>query len=484
MLGSLTFMSSGAGLGRPVAVYARISADRSGEGLGVARQIEDCLRLVAERGWVVFDTYVDNDVSAFTGSRGRPEFARMLSDIEAGRVGAVVVYHQDRLTRRPGEFEQFVEACQRNGVDHLVTVTSDISFGNDNGMLVARITAAVAANESARKRARILRKIEQNVAAGKPNGGAARPFGYEDDKITIRDSEAGVIRILVNRFIQGESLRSLVAWLQEEGVPTSGSAEVWRTTSLRNVLVSGRIAGLREHHGQVVGDAAWEAIITREQHDRVLAVFASRKRTGRRTPQRYLLSGLLRCGKCDGRLFSAARRTPQGKVERRYVCQSGPDHGGCGQLTISAVPVEEWLTQAALYRLDTADVIAGLEGRRETDAKHADAAAVLEAAQRRLTDIAEMFAAGDITKAEYLAARPVAEAKAADAARVVESFATANTLDSLVGNGSVLRERWDTYSLDRQHAIIRAILPSATVAAGSPGRGNFNPDRIHPHWAV
>lgn len=477
-------MSNVVGLGRPVAVYARISADKTGEGLGVARQVEDCMRLVADRGWVVFDTYVDNDVSAFTGGKARPEFARMLADIEAGRIGAVVVYHQDRLTRRPGEFEQFVEACQRNGVDQLVTVTSDISFGNDNGMLIARITAAVAANESARKRARILRKIEQNVAAGKPNGGANRPFGYEDDKVTVRESEAQVIRAVVDRFIQGESLRSLVSWLQAEGVTTAGRAEEWRTTSLRNVLMSGRIAGLREHRGIVVGEAMWEPIITREQRERVLAVFASRKRTGRRTPQRYLLTGLLRCGKCEGRLFSAARKTPSGAVERRYVCQSGPDHRGCGKLTISAVPVETWLTEAALYRLDTPEVVATLEGRQETDAKHADAVASLEAAQRRLTDVAEMFAAGDITKAEYLAARPVAEAKAAEAARVLEALASKDTLGSLVGNGTILRERWDTYSLDRQHAIVRAILPSATIAPGSPGRGNFDPERVQPHWAA
>ncbi|WP_350352821.1 recombinase family protein [Microbacterium sp. A8/3-1] len=469
---------------RPVAVYARISADRSGEGLGVARQVEDCMRLVAERGWVVFDTYVDNDISAFTGGRERPEFSRMIADIEAGRVGAVVVYHQDRLTRRPGEFERFVEVCQRHGVDQLVTVTSDISFGNDNGMLVARITAAVAANESARKRARILRKVEQNVAAGKPNGGAARPFGYEDDKVTVRETEAQIIRTVADRFIQGEPLRSLVAWLNEEGIPTSGRADTWRTTTLRTLLMAGRIAGLRDHHGEVAGEAAWDPIISREVRERILAVFASRKRAGRRAPQRYLLSGLLRCGKCEGRLFSAARKTPAGGVERRYVCQSGPDHGGCGKLTVSAVPVESWITEAALYRLDTPEVAVALEGRGVTDARHADAVAALGAAQRRLTDVAEMFAAGDISKAEYLAARPIAEAKAAEAGRVLESLATRDTLDSLVGQGTLIRDRWDTYSLDRQHAIVRAILPSATIAPGTRGRGNFDPDRVQPHWAA
>ena len=111
-----------------------------------------------------------------------------------------------------------------------------------------------------------------------------------------------------------------------------------------------------------------------------------------------------------------------------------------GWATISAVPVKTWLTEATLYRLDTPEVVATLEGRQETDAKHADAVASLEAAQRRLMDVAEMFAAGEITKAEYLAARPVAEAKAAEAARVLEALASKDTLGSLVGNGTILRE--------------------------------------------
>ena len=37
------------------AVYLRQSLDRTGEGLAVARQREDCLRLCAERGWQLSD---------------------------------------------------------------------------------------------------------------------------------------------------------------------------------------------------------------------------------------------------------------------------------------------------------------------------------------------------------------------------------------------------------------------------------------------
>jgi DNA invertase Pin-like site-specific DNA recombinase len=72
------------------AIYARISDDREGLALGVSRQVEDCRRLAAKRGWSVVEAYVDNDVSAWRG-RARPEYRRMLEDVKAGTVDAVVV---------------------------------------------------------------------------------------------------------------------------------------------------------------------------------------------------------------------------------------------------------------------------------------------------------------------------------------------------------------------------------------------------------
>lgn len=468
-------------LSRPVALYARISSDQSGEGLGVARQLEDCRRLAADRGWEVFAEYVDNDISAFK-DKPRPGFERMLADIKAGLVGAVVAYHQDRLTRRPIEFEQFAEVCQAHGVDQLVTVTSDIGFGNDNGMLIARLTAAVAANESARKSARIRRKVQQNVELGIPNGGAQRPFGYERDKMTVRESEAEIIRVLADRFVQGESLRALVVWMNEQQIPTTAKAEAWRTGALRQILASGRIAGLREHHGEVAGKAAWAPIISIEKREQILQSFASRARTGRRAPRRYLLSGMLRCGKCGGVLFSAARKTHQGRDERRYVCVSGPDHRGCGSITITALPVEAWLTEACLYRLDTPDAAAVLAGRHEVDVNRAELASQLDRAAARLAELAQMFANEEITKAEYLAARPVAEKRANDAAHRLGDLAGQDSLEALIGQGAVLKDQWETLTLDRQHAIISAVLSSASIGPGAPGRTKFSPDRITPDW--
>jgi site-specific DNA recombinase len=73
-----------------VAIYARISSDRDGDRLGVARQLKDCERLAAEKGWLVADRYVDDDASAW-GRRPRPEYERLLADIRAGLIDGLVV---------------------------------------------------------------------------------------------------------------------------------------------------------------------------------------------------------------------------------------------------------------------------------------------------------------------------------------------------------------------------------------------------------
>ena len=49
------------------AIYARISSDVEGSGMGVARQVEDCQRRAKELGWTVAEVYQDNDFSAYSG---------------------------------------------------------------------------------------------------------------------------------------------------------------------------------------------------------------------------------------------------------------------------------------------------------------------------------------------------------------------------------------------------------------------------------
>jgi len=461
---------------RSAAVYARISSDQDGTALGVGRQLDDCRRLADDLGWVVTEEYVDNDLSAW-GAKRRPEYKRMLEDLAEGRRDGVLVYHQDRLTRRPAVLEHFVDVLTKAGAGLQFVSGAQVDVASGDGRFVLRVLGAVAANESASKSRRVRRKLDEVAAAGRPHGGSQRPFGFEDDRITHRPDEAAVIRQLADRFLAGESLRSLAVWLDDQGVKTVNGGP-WRTPTLGGLLASPRNAGLRQHRGEVIADAVWDPIISPETRERILARQLDRKVTGRRSPRCYLLTGLLRCGRCDNKLYSAARATT-----RRYVCSSGPDHGGCGRLTIVADPLEDLIARAVLHRLDSPDLAAALDGRTNTDAAGAGGADAIAQDHAQLEELAAVYAAKQITMREWLAARKAIEARIEQAQRRLARTTRTDALVGLPGTGARLSGSWSELNLTRQAAIVAAVMDRAVILPGTGARG-FDPDRVKPIWRV
>lgn len=436
----------------------------------------DCRALCEREGWPIGAEYVDNDISAYSGKR-RPAFERMLEDLAERRRDGVVVYHQDRLTRRPAELERFLDvlAVARVGVVRFVSGPA-VDATNGDGLLVLRIIGAVAAGESDTKSRRVKRKMAEIAASGRPHGTGNRPFGYERDGITMREDEAAVIRHLAARYLAGDSTRSMATWLDEHAVRTV-HGEPWRTPTLRAMLSSGRIAGLREHNGEVVATAVWPAIITVAQHERLRARFAEKAVTGRRTPRRYLLSGLLRCGRCGNKLFSSSRVN-----SRRYVCKAGPDHHGCGRLTVVAEPLETLLTEAVLLRLDTPELAHALAGQYAEDHTATVQADSLDEDRAMLDELATVYAAKAITMNEWLTARKDIEIRMLD---TQARLARTSRSDSLVGflGGAGLRERWAAQNLQRQHAILKAVIDHVRIDPKQlAATHSLDPGRVHVTW--
>lgn len=459
------------------AIYTRISSDQQGTGLGVLRQAEDCRKLAADLGWTVAEEYEDNDFSASTG-KPRPAYLRMLADINAGLIDGVLVYHLDRLTRRPKELEEFLEVIDSARLRDVRFVSGLSGIGDGDGLMAIRIMAAVGANETATKSRRMTRSHRQKAEAGRPHKQGTRPFGFEDDEVTHRPVEVAVIREAVARLLAGESVRSITASLDADGVPTVKGAP-WRTPTLRRVLTNPRVAGLREYRGEVIGDAIWDPIIDAATFEQVRQVFAAKKVSGRRAARRYLLSGMLRCGQCGTRLYSSARRD-----RRRYVCMSGPDHGGCGRLTVVAAPVEELISDAVLYRLDSAELADALSGRASQDVRAAALAEQLDTDQRLLDDLMAMVAARQLPVRDLRTAREPIEARMHTARRQLAEATQTSAMSAWIGQGDALRGSWSELNLDRQVAIVRAVLDHAVIGPGTPGSRSLDPARVQPKWLL
>ena len=208
-----------------------------------------------------------------------------------------------------------IDLHDKHGVQ-LATVTGEIDLSTPTGRLVARTLGAAARHESEHKSERMRRARLQAAEQGRPHPSGQRGYGYAGDRVTIIDQEAAVIREAATRILAGESQGSVAADLNARGIPTA-TGKQWRRNTLRDVLVSARISGRREYHGEIMHDPSWPAIITAEQSDRLRALLA-RPDGQPRKRRTYLYSGLLVCGR-DG----CGRRCRAGRTRRgRRYCAS------------------------------------------------------------------------------------------------------------------------------------------------------------------
>ena len=467
------------GLRTSVAVYARISQDRDGEGLGVKRQLGDCRADAARRGWTVAEEYVDDDISAYSGKL-RPAYERMLADIEEGRRDAVMVWHMDRLHRQPIELERFAQVCAQAGVTEVKTLHGDMDLGTGDGLLLARLLSAVAANESDAKSRRGKSKMRELAEAGKPHGGGTRPFGFQPhDRATHEPTEAQAIREATARLLAGESLTSVAAWMADSDVRTV-RGKVWRTTTLRGLLLSPRIYGQRVHQGKAIRAGVWEPIISPEDGERLRLLLTDPARRTNRTARRYLLSGLCRCGLCGTKMYSVPRFETA-----RYLCRSGHDFGGCGRMAITAAPLEAWITEAVLQRLDSAEMAGALEGQAHDDEQATALHEQVQVDTSRLAELAVMWADGELDQAQWRAARSRLDQRLAGNRATLARLQGTTVVDQWVGNGSELRQRWDGLNLGRQTAIVRAVIDHLVIRpATQKGRKTLDPARVEPVWRL
>lgn len=458
------------------AIYARISDDREGERLGVKRQLADCRAHADRLGWNHREEYVDNDLSAHKRLR-RPEYQRMLADIASGTITAVIVYDTDRLHRQPRELEEFLDVCEDVGVTDLATVGGDIDLATADGRLMARIKGAVAAKESDDKSRRIKRKALELARGGKVSGGGTRPYGFESDRKTIRTDEAAVIRDAAERVLSGETVRSICVDLNDRGVGTV-TGRKWSPQVMTRLLKSGRISGQREHHGEIAADAEWGAIIDKRDGARLRAILSdpARRKNGR--ARRYLLAGMLRCGRCGEALVSR----PRDDGRRRYVCARGPGSNGCGKMAIVADELEELIAEMVIFRLEGPELgraIAAAEDRSE----EADHQRDLDAAVEQLEELATAYGEKQIGLAEWMAARAPIEARMAKAQDALARVTGTSAVTPLIEAGD-LRTTWNEMPLSRKRAVLSALVEHVVINPAVRGRNRFDPDRVDPVWRI
>jgi site-specific DNA recombinase len=468
---------------RPIGIYVRLSEARPGEKhVSLKTQEDDGRAFASRKGWKVARVYHEAGRSAWKDGRARPAFDRMLTDLEAGELGGIVAWKQDRLGRRVAEVSSLLDRARQ--LDAVVaTVVDSLDTSSASGRMAAQVIAAAAELESANTSTRVRRAIQARAERGDAHGGP-RPYGYrrESGTLVVDESEAAVIRECASRLLSGDGVGLILRDLGDRGVPTS-TGKRWTRRSLVNTLTSARIAGLRTYDGREV-PGSWEPIVDREMHDALVHTLTpTNGRTS--TPRSYFLSGgILVCGRCGvrmkGRSWAADGR--RGRIQ--YACASTTEHRGCGGVAIAAPPLEDFIASLVIARLSSKAF------RKRLEASASDPG--IEKLYRRrgrldsvADDLASAFGAGELDRRSYKVAseRNEIERKVVERELRARVGERSSVLSGAPSTEIALTSWWQSASVGQRHALTAAVIDQVTVGPAIRGRRSFDPDRLEFGWA-
>jgi hypothetical protein len=169
-------------------------------------------------------------------------------------VDVVYCWKWDRFIREPLDLEYLIPRFDKAGV-RFAEADGIIDLGTDSGRLAARILVAVAKAEQERKSERQKLANETAAVAGKRRLGTPRPFGYDEDRVTAHPADGPAVAEACALLLGGGTLSAIMRGWSAAGLrPAQSKAGRWTRSSIREILLNPRNAGLSVYHGEIVGD--------------------------------------------------------------------------------------------------------------------------------------------------------------------------------------------------------------------------------------
>lgn len=437
-------------------IYLRQSEDKTGERAAVERQLAECRDFCDAKGWTVSAVLQDNDISATSGAV-RPAFEVLLSS----RPDRIVVWHIDRLVRVTRDLERVIEL----GVAVHAVKSGHIDLSTPAGRAVARTVTAWAAYEGEAKSDRQRSANRQRAQRGTVLW-SRRPFGFDRDGHDIRivKSEAAEIRKAAKAVLAGATLASVARDLNRRGVTTSTGGK-WTVIGVKRVLLSPRTAGRVFYKGDDMGATGHKAILDAATADRLAAkLLDPRRRTAPSVTTKHLLSGIVRCGRCGGRMFA----TPDMQGAMRYICR------GCraGRML---KPVDQVVLGVLRERLSRPDALALFLPEVDLDAMRKRATELRD----RRDGLAAMLAEGLLSRDAVREQAGRLTAELGDVERQIEGASLSGPVARVLTSGDVDKALASLPLLDLRE-VIKTLM---TVHIEPVGKGyRFRPEHVRIEW--
>ncbi|TLQ05434.1 recombinase family protein [Pediococcus stilesii] len=311
---------------RNVGIYVRVSTTNQVEdGYSISEQTDKLRKFCDVKDWNVYKVYTDG---GFSGSNiKRPGIELLIDDVKNHNINTVLVYKLDRLSRSQKDTLFMIEDIFNKNDCAFISLNENFDTSTAFGKAMVGILSVFAQLE----REQITQRMQMGRVGRARNGlfnGSQVPMGYKyiDSRLIVDELTAPIIKDIYNKYLDGWSLNKLLVYLNENG--HLGRELPWNFHVLRYVLTN------RTYIGMVGYAKQWyqgqhKPIISIDKFNNVQKMLGERalknsNYTNNPRPFRskYLLSGLLRCGKCGSNFdMGISKNSKTGKViNRLYRC--------------------------------------------------------------------------------------------------------------------------------------------------------------------
>lgn len=370
--------------GKRVAIYARYSTTNQRE-TSLEDQVRRANEYAARFSGTIDDALVFRDAARSGATLHRPEFQKLMTAVEDGRVDMILTEDVSRLSRDMADAAHIYKRLAFREVA-LIGIADGLDTRQQGAKILFSMRAMAAELYLDDLKYKTRRGLEGRMMKGLSTGG--RLLGYrttpildgrgeiDGATIEIHDGERKIVERIFREYAAGHSLLSVARRLNVDDVPVlrphrKNRKRGWVCSTvraiLRNAAYIGKWTYMRREwrrdpesgqrryktrtegvivqdrpHLRIIDDALWNAVQSRISAVRAKYAGSSSAPKGRAVAgriTRYAFSGLLACGCCDTPMVICG-----GSSQRYYRCGDIAKRGIC----TNRVPVQERYVRRAM----------------------------------------------------------------------------------------------------------------------------------------
>ncbi len=478
--------------------YERASQDKKEQGKSVTDQRKLNLGEIDRHSWRHGKSFWDNDRSASRhATKDRPQFEKLMDRIRKGTDDVLVVWEISRRERDLAVYVQIRDLCFEVGLYFWLVGGQLFDLRDRNDRMFLGFQAVQAEFQSDYIRDNVKRGIDGAAAAGRPHGRGT--YGYErvyhsrtkafleqrpdeephtaigKDGTEETYTRAGIVREIYKKIAQGVPLIRIEEDFNDRGIPASQGG-VWRRGIIRKIALNPAYIGKRVLRGEVVGDGQWDGLVSEELYWAVRNMLENPDRTTWKPARaRYLLSYMVKCGKCGGPLSvnNVDRHGWEGQV---YSCLLRR----CAAVKMEYL--DEFVARLVVAWLSRPDTAKQLH-KKFDDQGVAEARAEAERLRHDLEDWRSLAEQGEVTAVSFARAEAGLIKKIAEAEQAAQEAGIPPVLRGMIGPHA--EAEWLALGDDvaRKREVIKEVLELRLMPVGK-GTRTFGPHRVWRRWKL